>query len=182
MKIGLNLLLVLVAVIISAAAGCVTTGNTITDSTIAISTTVLAPDTTATSSAVPATTAAPATVTGVATAPASTFLVPATTDVFSKPPLVPPDPAVYPIIVGGVTTVILADGHFAPPIIMVPVGTTVEWQVTDHLSDHAIYGDDGQFWGGVIAWIPLDKTFTVPGTFSYHDVESMGGNGTVIVF
>ena len=90
--------------------------------------------------------------------------------------------AVYPTIINGVTTVIHADGQFAPPIIMIPVGTTVEWQVTDHLSDHVIYGDDGTWWGGVIAWIPLDKIFNIPGTYKYHDGDSMGGNGTVIVY
>jgi plastocyanin len=170
-KKQLSVILVLSAVIISATAGCGAAATT---------TTAFLPFATAavTTQSTPATTLpAPAT-----TTPVAITSVPVTTAVFSLPPLVPTDPAIYATIVSGVTTVILADGHFAPPIIKIPVGTTVEWQATDHLSDHAIYGDDGKFWGGVIAWIPLDKTFTTPGTFSYHDVESMGGNGTVIVF
>jgi plastocyanin len=95
---------------------------------------------------------------------------------------VPLDPAVYPPIVAGVVTVVIADGHFTPPIIQIPAGTTVEWQATDHLGDHAVYSSDGVLWGLVIAWIPLDKTFTTPGTYQYRDMSSMGGIGTVIVY
>ena len=171
MKKQLSVILILAAVVVSVSAGC---GAAVTTATASQPLPTAAVNTQST----PATTLpAPAT-----TTPVAINSVPVTTAVFSLPPLVPTDPAIYATIVGGVTTVILADGHFAPPIIKVPVGTTVEWQATDHLSDHAIYGDDGKFWGGVIAWIPLDKTFTTPGTFSYHDVESMGGNGTVIVY
>ena len=178
-------LLVLAALIVSVSSGCGLAVSTVTSSPTAAMTTaaivVSTPADTLPATALTVPTS-PTTSVPLTTVPAATSSVPVTTAVFSLPPLVPPDPAIYATIVGGVTTVILADGHFAPPIIKVPVGTTVEWQATDHLSDHAIYGEDGQFWGGVIAWIPLDKTFTTPGTFSYHDVESMGGNGTVIVY
>lgn len=124
--------------------------------------------------------------------PASQAVSPQTSVVPVAPSVVSPTPVstapsqavpdVNPPIVNGTIVVTISIGFFTPSVIWIPAGTTVEWQTEDHLSTHAIDGEDYARWGFVVYWQPLRVQFNTPGTYRYCDDADPSVKGTIIVF
>jgi plastocyanin len=109
----------------------------------------------------------------------------------SQPPVTPAITAtgasdtaliVNPPIIDGTVVINLSIGAFDPSMIWIPVGTTVEWRTEDHLSTHAVDGEDYARWGFVVYWEPLRIQFNTPGTYHYCDDADPTVKGTIVVF
>jgi plastocyanin len=90
--------------------------------------------------------------------------------------------AVNPPIIDGTVEVFLNPGAFTPAQIWIPAGTTVEWQTEDHLSTHAVDGEDFALWGHVVYWQPFRMQFNTPGTYRYLDDADPNVRGTIVVY
>jgi plastocyanin len=93
-----------------------------------------------------------------------------------------PAPIVNPPIIDGTVVVLLSPGAFTPAQIWIPAGTTVEWQTEDHLSTHAVDGEDFALWGHVVYWQPFRMQFNTPGTYRYLDDADPNVRGTIVVY
>ena len=75
----------------------------------------------------------------------------------------------------------IRDFAFAPDVILVPVGTTVEWTNSGAVA-HTVTSDASLFDSGTLnpgdSW---DYRFDTPGTYTYHCVFHPNMTGTVIV-
>jgi plastocyanin len=89
---------------------------------------------------------------------------------------------VNPPIMDGTVVVFLSPGAFTPARIWIPSGTTVEWQTEDHLSTHAVDGEDFAVWGHVVYWQPFRMQFNTPGTYRYLDDADPTVRGTIVVY
>ena len=58
--------------------------------------------------------------------------------------------------------------NYIPDTITVPAGTTITWKNTT-LEYHEVISDTGLFAGRLDSGATLNYTFTVPGTYFYHD-------------
>lgn len=92
-----------------------------------------------------------------------------------------PSPTPQPTPVVGVTHVIIKSFAFGPPVIQVPVGTTVTWTNEDH-APHTVTFATGMANSGMLkTGQSFRYTFTSPGTFRYVCAYHPGMVATVIV-
>ncbi len=93
-----------------------------------------------------------------------------------------PIPVVNPPIIDGTVVIELSIGAFTPALVWIPAGTYVEWRTEDHLSVHAVAGEDFVRWGAVVYWQPFRMQFNTPGTYHYLDDADPTVRGTIVVF
>ena len=70
---------------------------------------------------------------------------------------------------------------FYPPVIIVPVGTTVTWTNIDVEEAHTVISDIRRFDRYLLPNATFSYTFTQPGTYNYHCGIHEALVGTVIV-
>lgn len=90
---------------------------------------------------------------------------------------VAPEPAAPPVP----NQVIVADRSYSPSEITVSVGETVTWLFDDGGMAHDVVADDRSFRSPLMVSSTFTRTFTEPGTYSYHCTPHPDMIGSVIV-
>jgi plastocyanin len=81
--------------------------------------------------------------------------------------------------VTGVTTVQMRNNKFVPPVIEVPIGTTVTWEFTDGSTVHNVVGEG--FSSPTQSKGTFAHTFSQAGSYAYRCTLHDGMHGQVIV-